>query len=316
MKKVIVSIYSTMLVCFSISALAQDQVAADTTGANDNTEVALKKDVLESIENVTKDTISVDTAKVKEISAIDFYRDAIMRMKSKEYEYALPLFERSISKLLRNEEQDSVQAAVLASAKVTASRAAFFWSDRLMKTKKYDEALLVVSRGLNLDDFFLLYSQRAKILDKLEQPEAAITAYLTAADKYRAVGLGEEKYLSFYSTAFNRMLDNKMYDQLIASAKEHPEALHDAELNHHLGLAYNAKKDYENAVICLSKASEMIAKDDENAASYYMMEARINIKLGREVDALAAYKKVPKGSKYAVRAEHLIERLQSKIASK
>lgn len=255
--------------------------------------------------------VSMNLQAQDEKSATDLYNEGVALLKAKDYAGAFPLLEQAVEKASAAEEGDSTAMQVLKLAKKNGVRAAYALGNSQSKAKDYEAALATFEKGMAMGDFYALYMGKAKALDKSGKKEEAIPAYLEAASKYEEAGQDEAKVVKVYKTAFVKMYKGKAYDMIIEKAEAHPLALKNIDVNYYVGKAFNAKKQYSKALEYAKTASGMAA-ENKNPGKYYMFEGDVNAKLSKKSDAIAAYKKVPAGSKYAERAAYLIKEIEGK----
>ncbi|MEM0992987.1 MAG: tetratricopeptide repeat protein [Bacteroidota bacterium] len=243
-----------------------------------------------------------------EKSAADLYNEGVELMKAKDFAGALPLFEQAIDKAATAEEGDSTAMQVTELAKKNGMRTAYSLGNKQRKAKEYDAAIETFDKGLAMGDFYALYMGKAQALDKSDKKEKAVEAYFTAGKKYEEAGQEEAKVVKIYRTAFIKLARAKKYDAIIEKAEAHPVALKNADVSYYVAKAYSSKKDYEKALMH-AQAATAAAPDGKDKGKFYMLEGEINTKLTKTGDAIAAYKKVESGSKYADRAAYLIKEL-------
>lgn len=247
-----------------------------------------------------------------EKSAADLYNEGVELLKAKDYPAAFPLFEQAIAKAEAAEEGDSTSMQVLELAKKNGVRAAYYLGNSQRKAKDYETALATFEKGMEMGDFYALYTGKAQTLDKMKKNEEAVVAYLEAGDKYKEVGQEEDKYMSLYKKAFNKMYRGKAYDKIIENAEAREGLAEDADVSYYLAKSYDAKKNYAKALEYTEKAIAALPEDAtaKDTDKYYMLAGEVNSKLSKKTAAIAAYKKVSASGKYGERAVYLIKELE------
>ncbi len=241
-----------------------------------------------------------------EKSAADVYNEGVEKLKEKSYAEAFPLFEQAIE--LSEGDTSSTAQQVLELAKKNGARAAYYLSNDQRKAKEYKAAIETVDKGLAMSDFYVLYSIKALSLDKLDMNDEAIAAYFMAGDKYAAAKQPEDKVISYYKRAYIALYKAENWDVIIENSEKYPAALNDADINYYIAKAFAEKNQNDKAIEFATKATSLVVEGEDNG-KYLMLEGDLYTKLTNTSKAIEAYSKVTGNSKYAERAQYLIEQL-------
>lgn len=282
-------LYITLALLLSVPMLAQSEEVT-TTPATEEVEA------------------TEETAEAKR-DARTAYNEAVEQMRVKNYLGAFPLFEESIQ-LGSENASDSTTMKTLRLANKNGAKAAYGYALSLRKEKKYDEMLRVAQAGIQMDDdYYANYISLGQALDKTGKTKESVDAYFKAAQLSEAAERSADKIASLYRNGFLKLYKAKNFDGIIKSVEAYPNALKVADINYYTAKAQEAKKNSAKAIEYAEKAGEL--GSGKKVGKYFSYLGDLYRKATKVDKAIAAYKKVPEGSRYHSQAQYNIEKLSN-----
>lgn len=238
-------------------------------------------------------------------TAASLYNDALAKLKAKDFDAALPLFEQAIETADPESETDS---KVVKLAKRNGAIAAYYVGNDLRKSDKFEEALATYDKGIEYaSGFYANYIGRAQALEGKGDNVEAIKAYVMAAEMSEKGGKADKagdlinKAENFAAVAWG----DKKWDDAISYAETFLALKETADAHYYMAQSLQEKGENQKALEHAEKALAM-AGDDKN--KFYFTKAEIHEALGQTSEAVDAYKMVG-GSKYGERAKYKVDQL-------
>jgi len=239
-----------------------------------------------------------------EKTAAGLYNDGLALLKQKNYEQGLAILEQALVKATADENEK-----VIGLAKKNGAMAAYNLGNTKRKAKAYAEADKLYSRGIELNPVYSSnYIGKARILDEQGKGSEAITAYMTAAQKASAEGKtskvseAQKRAKSVVSGKYKAKAFADVItlgQQFLAGAKNDAVSYYVAKSLIETGKHSDAIAHLDNAI-----AGAAGAKD-----KYYYTKATALEKLGKNADAVSAYKLIT-DEKYKKQADYKISTLK------
>jgi tetratricopeptide (TPR) repeat protein len=246
----------------------------------------------------------------QDASAASLYNDGLAKMKAKDFDAALPLFDQALAAVDSTSETD-MKVKQLAGR--NGAIAAYYVGNAARKAEDFEKALEAYETGISMNEtFYANYVGRAQTLDGMGDDVKAVTAFINAAMMAEKSPKNASKADQFYSKAesFAGIAYGKgEYDKAIELAQAFLEKKETADAYYYLAASQFKNGAASDAIPNATKASEMaVEMEVEDAGKYHMMQGEIHEALGQTGDAIAAYQKIS-GGKYAERAKYKIDQL-------
>ena len=240
-------------------------------------------------------------------TAAGVYNEGLALLKAKDYEQGLVLMEEALG-LAEQEENEQV----LKLAKKNGSVAASNVGNSSYKAGEFDKAMEFYMKGLEMNpENVSCLLGKARVLDKQDMKAEAVSTFIDAGDMYVASEKADraEKVYKQAQTIVGKLYVGKDYDKAIEAGMAHLEKRDNAEVYYYMSRCQLEKKNNEDALQYISKAIEL-ATAGENVDDKYYMALGISLEnLGRNDEAVEAYKKIT-GEKYKSNAEYRVKTIQ------
>tara|TARA_R110000737_G_scaffold259335_1_gene267900 strand:- start:68 stop:844 length:777 start_codon:yes stop_codon:yes gene_type:complete len=242
-----------------------------------------------------------------EKTAASLYNEGLAFLKAKDYAAGLPILEAALEKATVDSNDQ-----IIGLAKKNGSIAASNLGNAKKKAGALDEAIALYNKGIEWrPEYGSNYRGLASATEAKGDIINAITQYITAGDITTASGKNK-KGKKLYKKARNmvgKIYQSKDYPKAIEAGKAFLEVRENAEVAYYVCRANTESIADEEAITYADKAIEFSgAKVNDK---YYVAKAKAYEKMGKNTDAVAAYKLVT-GDKYKAQAEGKIKLLGSK----
>jgi len=246
----------------------------------------------------------------QDASAASLYNDGLAKLKAKDYDTALNLFEQALEAVDTTSETD---LKVRQLAQNNGAKVAYSVGGAARKAEDWEKALEAYETGIEMNEaFYANYVGRAQTLDGMGKDVEAVTAFANAGMMAEKSPKTASKADQFYSKAesFAGVAYGKgEYEKAIEVAQAFLEKKETADAYYYLAASQFKNGAASDALPNATKASEMaVAAEVKDAGKYHMMQGEIHEALGQKADAIAAYQKISSG-KYAERAKYKIDQL-------
>ncbi len=255
--------------------------------------------------------VAFSTAMIaQDASAASLYNDGLAKLKAKDYETALGLFEQALAAVDTTSETD---LKVRELAQNNGAKVAYSVGGAARKAEDWEKALEAYETGIAMNEtFYANYVGRAQTLDGMGKEVEAVSAFVNAGMMAEKSPKTASKAEQFYGKAesYSGIAYGKgEYDQAIELAQAFLEKKETADAYYYLAASQFKNGSASDALPNATKASEMaVEMEVEDAGKYHMMQGEIHEALGQTGDAIAAYQKIS-GGKYAERAKYKIDQL-------
>lgn len=239
-----------------------------------------------------------------EKTAAGLYNDGLALLKQKDYEQGLAILEKALTKATADNNEK-----VIGLAKKNGAMAAYNLGNTKRTAKAYVDADKLYSRGIELNPLYSSnYIGKARVLDEQGKGSEAIAAYMTAAQKASAEGKtskvseAQKRAKSVVSGKYKAKAYADVISlgqQFLAGAKNDAVSYYVAKSLIETGKHSDALAHLDNAI-----AGTTGAKD-----KYYYTKATALEKLGKNADAVSAYKLIT-DEKYKKQADYKISTLK------
>lgn len=239
-----------------------------------------------------------------EASPASLYNDGVAALKGKEYEKAVDLFEKALSKA--NPEED---AKIVSLAKQNGAVAAYYAGQAARKADKVDEGLAYYEKGIEMNPgFYVNYTGKAMAMNDKGKDKEAMNAFIVGsqmAEKAKKSDKAAEmmsKATIFVSKAYT----SDDWDKTIEMGNAYLEHGESADVHFYLARALKQKNQLKEALEHANKAVEL-GEGGEEGRNYFA-QGEIYEAMGNASAATEAYKKVPAGT-YGKMAKYKIEQM-------
>ncbi len=251
--------------------------------------------------------IGASTFAQDEKTAAGLYNEGLAFLKAKDYAAGLPILEAALEKATTDENEK-----IVGLAKKNGAIAASNLGNAMKKAGSIDEALVLYSKGIEWrPEYAANYRGFASVTNEKGDKIGAVKAYIVAGDKYTASE--KAKYASsMYKKAKNivaLLYKEKDYPKTIEAGKAHLELKDNADVAYYVSRSNTETIANEEAITYADKA--ITISGDTVDDKYYVAKAKAYEKMGKNADAVEAYKLVT-GEKYKATAEGKIKLLGSK----
>lgn len=250
--------------------------------------------------------LSASTFAQDEKSAAALYNEALALIKAKDYEGGLPILESALAKATEDNNEQIIGLAKKNGAKSTAN-----FGNAKLKSGALDEAGELFEKGITwAPDYAGNYRGLAAVTEKQGNTIEAIKQYIMAGDKTK-MGKKPEKAVKLYKKArimVGKIYQSEEYAQTIEAGKAYLEMHDDAEVAYYVCRANTKSVADDEAITFADKAIAL--SGDEVDDKYYVAKAKAYEKMGKNAEAIEAYKLVT-GDKYKAQAEGKIKLLGS-----
>jgi len=241
-----------------------------------------------------------------EKTAAGLYNDALAFIKAKDYEAGLPVLESALAKATADNNEKVIRLA-----KKNGSKTTYNLGNAKKKAGDIDGAIELYNKGIAwAPDYAGNYKGLAAATEAKGDLITAIKHYITAGDK-TASGKKPERAPKLYKKARNmvgKIYKSKDYAKTIEAGKALLEMREEAEVAYYICRANTESVLTEEAITYADKAIAL--SGDTVNDKYYVAKAKAYEKMGKNAEAIEAYKLVT-GEKYKAQAEGKIKLLGS-----
>ena len=242
-----------------------------------------------------------------EKTAAGLYNEGLALLKAKDYEAGLPILEAALEKATTDDNEK-----IVGLAKKNGSIAASNLGNAKKKAGNLDEATALYNKGIEWrPEYASNYRGLASVTEAKGDLVNAITQYITAGDITTASGK-VKKAKKLYKKARNmvgKIYQSKDYPKAIEAGKAFLAVKENAEVAYYVCRANTESIADEEAITYADKAIAFSGATVDD--KYYVAKAKAYEKMGKNADAIAAYKLVT-GDKYKAQADGKIKLLGSK----
>lgn len=243
----------------------------------------------------------------EEKTAAGLYNEGLALLKAKDYAAGLPILEAALEKAMSDDNDQ-----IIGLAKKNGAIATSNLGNAKKKAGALDEAVLLYNKGIEWrPEYASNYRGLAATLEDKGDINNSIKQYITAGDKRTASGK-IKKAKKLYKKARNmvgKIYQSKDYPEAIEAGKAFLEEREDAEVAYYICRANTESVANEEAIDYADKA--ILFSGDTVNDKYYVAKAKAYEKMGKNTEAISAYKLVT-GDKYKAQAEGKIKLLGSK----
>lgn len=237
-------------------------------------------------------------------TAASLYNDGLAKLKEKNYEIGLQLMEEALVKAQADENEKVIKLA-----KKNGAVAAYNVGGVKRKAGALDEAMTLYARGVELNpEYASNYRGQGMVLEAQGKKADAITAYIQAGDIYTK-GDKASKAADVYKKCQNmvgKTFIDKKYEEAISLGTTFLASKSNPEVHYYMAKSQIETGLHEEALSHATKAVETATAPEDK---YFVAQATAYEKLGKNAEAVAAYKKVT-GEKYKKIADHKISTLK------
>ena len=238
-------------------------------------------------------------------TAAGVYNDGLAALKGKNYADALEKMSKAIE--IADPEAD---AKVVKLAKQNGAIAAYYTGNGLLKEKKFDEAMAMFDRGIELNEkYYTNYYGKAKCKDDQDMTADAVAGYIKAAEVATAAGKADraEKYMGRAANIIGVAFGAKKYDDAVAAGETYLATHESVDVSYYVAKSLIEKGKPSDAIAHATKASEAGGTAEEG--KYILVLAEAYEAAGNKSAASETYGKVPQG-KYYKHAQYRAGELQ------
>lgn len=243
----------------------------------------------------------------QEKSAAKLYNEGLALLKAKDYTAGLPILETALAKATEDNDEK-----IIGLAKKNGSKAAYNLGNAKKKAGAHDEAMELYNKGIVWNPGYASnYKGLAAAYEAKGDQLAAIKQYIVAGDKTTASGKAD-KAAKLYKKAQNmvgKIYQAKDYPAAITAGKVFLEVRESAEVAYYICRAITESTGTEEAITYADQSIKYAGATVDD--KYYVAKAKAFEKMGKNAEAVAAYKLVT-GAKYKEQAEYKIKTLGAK----
>lgn len=242
-----------------------------------------------------------------EKTAAGLYNEGLALLKAKDYAGGLPILEAALEKATADEDEK-----IIGLAKKNGAIAASNLGNAKKKAGAHDEAIALYNKGIEWrPEYASNYRGLASVTEAKGDVINAIKQYITAGDKYTASKKAKNA-TKLYKKARNmvgKIYQSKDYPKAIEAGKAFLAARDNAEVAYYICRANTESIANEEAITYADKAITLSGATVDD--KYYVAKAKAYEKMGKNAEAIEAYKLVT-GEKYKAQAEGKIKLLGTK----
>jgi tetratricopeptide (TPR) repeat protein len=242
-----------------------------------------------------------------EKTAASLYNEGLALLKAKDYAGGLPILEAALEKATADGDEK-----IIGLAKKNGAIAASNLGNAKKKAGALDEALALYNKGIEWrPEYASNYRGLAAVSEAKGDAISAIKQYIKAGDITEASGK-EKKAAKLYKKARNmvgKIYQAKDYAKAIEAGKAFLSIRENAEVAYYICRANTESVADEEAITYADKAIAL--SGDTVDDKYYVAKAKAYEKMGKNAEAVDAYKLVT-GEKYKAQAEGKIKLLGGK----
>lgn len=240
-------------------------------------------------------------------TAASLYNEGLALLKTKDYDGGLPVLEAALAKATADGDEK-----IISLAKKNGAIAASNLGNAKKKDGALDEAMALYNKGIEWrPEYASNYRGLAAVTEAKGDIVTAVKQYLKAGDITAAAGK-EKKAQKLYKKARNmvgKLYQTKDYPKAIEAGKAFLEVRDNAEVAYYICRANTESVATEEAITYADKAISLSGEKVDD--KYYVAKAKAYEKMGKNAEAIEAYKLVT-GEKYKAQAEGKIKILGSK----
>ena len=236
-------------------------------------------------------------------TAASVYNKGLAALKEKNYEEGFPMMEKALQLAT-----ESNNEKVMGLAKTNGAMAAYNLGMKKLKTKDFDGANELFNKGVTMSDKYSSnFIGLARVLKDQGKYNEAMDAFFVGIDKAKAENKAKkaadaEKRAKGIVTSVYKA---KKYADVVSLGEKFLAKAKNPDVSYYVGKSMIANGNDEGALAHLDAALAGISDSDKvNYAKAQTLE-----KLGRNADAVAAYKLVT-GEKYKAQVAHKVSTLK------
>jgi len=233
------------------------------------------------------------SALAQEKTAASLYNEGLALLKSKNYAEGLTLMEQAVTKA-----EEGGDEKIVGLGKKNGAVAAYNLGNAQRKAGALEEAMALYQKAATMNpSYSSTYEGIGRTLEAQGKKQEALESYLKAAQMSATAGKSDRaaKRYKKAQTMVGKTYVAKDYDAAIAMGQ-----------HYYLSKALGEKGDNETAASHISKAIELAGA--EAPGKYYYAQGSQLEKLGKNSEAISAYKKIT-DDKYKANAAHRITAL-------
>ena len=236
------------------------------------------------------------------------YNEGLAELKAKNYEAGLVSMEEALSLAVEGEDDKVIRLA-----KKNGSVAAYNVAKAKKEAGSLEEAIAMYQKGIDFNpENPSNYAGKASVIEATGDMVAAVEAYILTGDAYAESKPDRaEKMYSRAQNIVGKLYLEEAYDEGIAAGNNYlaikPE---NAEVNYYISRCLIEKGQNEDALKHADQAITQAVAGESDIDKYYIAKGLSLENLGRNAEAIVAYKKVT-GEKYKKQAEYKIQKLGS-----
>ncbi len=251
-------------------------------------------------------SIAQETA---EKSAAGLYNEGLALLKAKNYTEGYDLMTQALEKATAAEDEKVIKLA-----KKNGAVAAYQAGNASLKAKDYDGAMGYYEKGIEMNPGYSSnFIGKGKVINAKGDKVAAVAAYVEGAKVAKEAGNAKKvtEAKKRAKQAVGKLFAAKKYADAITAGNTIAEFESMPEVMYYVARCQVEEKDFEGALVSADKSITAGEAAGKVEGKFYVAKGLALEGLGKNAEAIAAYKKVSDGD-YMEQAQYKIKELGGK----